>query len=84
MLLILASLVLVYVGTFSYWWLTNPIEVHTVNGKNVRTVEFRMTPFRWHTRYLWIPAFWFMQNVRGYESTGLIAAYEESVYFYAK
>lgn len=75
---------MVYVGTFSFWWLGSPVKVHTTNGKEVRTVEFHMTPFRWRTQSIWIPAFWFMENVLGYESAGLIAAYEDSVYFYAK
>jgi hypothetical protein len=82
--LIFLTLFFAYVGTFVSWWLGSPTQVRIVEGKQVRSVEFHMTSFRWHTRALWYPAFWFMQNVRGYESGGSILAYEESVYIYEK
>ena len=43
-----------------------------------------MTPFRWHTKALWEPAFLFMEQVCGYRPVVGVAAEEESVYTYAR
>ena len=43
-----------------------------------------MTPFRWRTRLIWVPAFWFMESVYGYGVTEGIAAGEESIYEFTR
>ena len=83
-ILILLVPTLTYVGTFTVWWLGSPTEVYTENGKRVRYVNFQMTPFRWHTRPLWEPAFFFMEEVCGYRPVAMVAAEEHSIYTYAK
>jgi hypothetical protein len=83
-LLLLLVLPLAYIATFSAWWLTSPSETLTESGRIVRYVNFHMTPFRWHTKALWEPAFLTMEQVFGYRCVAVVAAEEDSIYTYAK
>ena len=78
-------LLLLYVGTFSYWWLSSPArQVTTKDGRQVRVVEFQFNKVSWYTQIIWIPAFWFMEHVVGYGEPGFAAAYEHSVLLYVR
>jgi hypothetical protein len=85
-LILLSLLVLLfsYIGTFAWWWHNSPRRTFVMKGKQVQAVTFHMTPFRWHTRALWAPAFWFMWHVRGYQPGPAILAGEKSMYDYEK
>jgi len=82
-----ASLVLlsVYIGTFSYWWLHSPARTLTLKGgQQIYEVQFTFNWLSYHTEIIWLPAFWFMEHVCGYEYVGLIAMYDQSIYIYSK
>jgi hypothetical protein len=55
-----------------------------IKGKQVRVVEFHYNSFFCHTETIWIPAFWFVENVCGYESGGFAAMEENSIQLYLK
>ena len=74
----------IYVGMFSYWWLRSPSRVETWQGRQVRVVEFQFNAVSWHTEPLWTPAFWFIEQICGYERGGYAAMEEQSVQLYAK
>ena len=82
--LALTLIVGVYVVVFSYWWLRSPSRVEAQQGKQVRIVEFQFNALSWHTEPLWIPAFWFMESVCGYEQGGYAAMEGQSVQLYVK
>jgi len=73
-----------YCGVFSFWWFRSPSRQATWRGKNVRIVEFHFNSLSWRTRPFWTPAFWFVEDVCGYEQSGFIALYEQSVQIYLK
>ena len=73
-----------YVGTFSYWWLHSPTKELTIRGERVHEVQFTFNSISWHTQIIWLPAFWFMEHVCGYERVGFIAMYEHSIMVYSK
>jgi len=78
-------LLAIYVGTFSYWWLRSPARTLTLkDGQQIYEVRFTFNSLSYHTAYIWLPAFWFMEHVRGYEYVGLIAMYDQSIYIYSK
>jgi hypothetical protein len=78
-------LLVAYVGTFSYWWLRSPVKTTTTkSGRQVRVVEFQFNKVSWRTQVVWLPAFWFMEHVRGYQEAGFVAMYDESIMRYAK
>jgi len=79
----LGAVLLVYAGTFANWWLNSPSRVVPENGKAVRYVDFHMTPFRWRTQVLWVPAFIFVEYVCGYRVVSVIAAEHRSIYTFA-
>ena len=79
----LGALVL-YVSTFSYWWLTSPTKELVIQGHKVHEVQFTYNKVSYYTGPIWIPAFWFMQHVCGYEEVGFIAMYEKSIMVYSK
>ncbi len=84
-LLMLASLTAVlalYVGTFSFWWLTSPTRLEDFQRRRVRTVEFQFNSVSWRTEPFWAPAFWFMERVIGYEPGGLAAMEDHSILIY--
>ena len=62
----------------------SPSRVVTEKGKTVRYADFHMTPFRWRTQVLWIPAFLFVQYVCGYREVSVAPAEHMSIYTYAK
>ena len=68
-----------YVGTFSYWWLSAPSKIVNWRGQRVRFVDFQFNTFSWHTEIMWLPAFWFVEHVCGYEPGGFAAMHEQSV-----
>lgn len=75
----------IYCGTFSYWWLTSPSEEVTwKNGSQGRVVAFQFNRVSWHTHMIWLPAFWFMEKVVGYEAGGFAAMGDESIQEYLK
>jgi hypothetical protein len=76
--------IMAYVGSFAFWWFSSPTSLQIQEGKTARFVELHMTPFRWHTIYLWLPAILFMEHVRGYHCVEVIAMAQDSVCFYAK
>jgi hypothetical protein len=71
-------------ASFASWWTGSPTRVSTEGGKTVRVVELHMTPFRYHTIYLWIPGILFMEYVCGWRQVAELAAYQDSIYVYAK
>lgn len=76
---------LIYCATFSYWWLTSPVEEVTwKNGSRGRIVSFQYNWVSWHTQMIWIPAFWFMENVFGYERGGFAAMGHQSIMEYLR
>lgn len=78
-------LLLVYVSTFSYWWLRSPVKMTTTNSaRQVRVVEFQFNKVSWHTQIIWVPAFWFMEHVCGYQEAGFAAMDDKSIMRYAK
>jgi hypothetical protein len=58
--------------------------VETWQGKRVRIVEFQYNTLSFHTGVLWVPAFWFMEHVYGYQPGGYAAMFEHSIQLYAK
>jgi hypothetical protein len=84
-LVLVASILLaLYVSTFTYWWVRSPSSVFIDNGKRVHLVEFKWSKAYLQTEELWIPAFWFMTHVLGYEKAGSILMFENSIILYAK
>lgn len=83
-LLFVAAVMLLYVGTFATWWCASPRTERIEGGRRFLCVEFHMTPFRWQTRYLWLPAFLALRYVFGYSNYSSIESYEESVYTLVK
>lgn len=82
---VLLVLLAVYVGTFSYWWLRSPVKMTTTkSGRQVRVVEFQFNKVSWHTQIIWLPAFWFVEHICGYEEAGFAAMYDQSIQRYAK
>jgi hypothetical protein len=80
--LVLLSL---YIGTFSYWWLSSPVKKATAkNGRAVRIVEFQFNKVSWYTQIIWIPAFWFMEHGVGYQEVGFVAMYDQSIMRYGR
>jgi len=78
-------LLLLYVGTFSVWWLRSPNQtVGTYNGTWVHIVELRFNKFHWHTKFIWIPALLFMDKVCGYKQQAVAPMYDGTIVFYAK
>ena len=78
-------LLLTYIGTFTYWWQCSPVEHFTTkDGRQIRVVKFQFNKVSWHTRIIWLPAFWFMEHVCGYEKGGFAAMYDKSAMEYLK
>lgn len=75
---------LAYVGTFSYWWLSSPVIIKQVDGRDIRIVEFQFNRVSYHAQFIWLPASWFMERVCGYREAGFAAMHEESIQRYAK
>ena len=73
-----------YVGVFASWWLQSPSRLEMWQGKQVRVVEFQFNAISWHTEPLWTPAFWFVEEICGYEPGPYAAMEELSVQFYAR
>ncbi len=78
------SLVLLYAVSFVVWWQTSPVTTMTVQGKQYRSVELHFNAFFWRTQIIWIPAFWFMEHVGGYEFDGFAGMEEHSVIRFTK
>jgi hypothetical protein len=89
-LIVLACVATAYVGTFSYWWLTSPLEVmRTPDGTQVHVRKIRTRSIAGGLAEtldlsIWDPAFWYMVHVRGYRYYGFIAAFEDSAWVYGK
>ncbi len=79
-----ASVVAVYVGVFSIWWLGAKRTVVYVAGHRQIAVEVHQNEFMYHTQPIWEPAFWFMEYVCGYKYAGYIPAKDESTFVYEK
>jgi hypothetical protein len=80
----LVGLVAIYIGIFSYWWLSGSVTTTVVDGQKHRVVEVHQSDFMYHTQPVWEPAFWFMVHVRGYRYSGYIAEGEASRFVYLK
>jgi hypothetical protein len=61
-------LMMLYIGTFSFWWLRSPVQtITTQSGQQVRIIKFQDdSRVYWYTQTIWIPAFWFMEHICGY------------------
>ena len=84
--IVLGCLFAAYLGAFSYWWLTSPLEVMRLEGGvriHARKLVTRRIPNALPVE-AWQPAFWFMVHVRGYRYYGFIAAFEDSAYVYGR
>jgi hypothetical protein len=77
-------LLTVYVGLFSYWWLSAKRTVAVVNGQRQVVVKVHQCSLMDRTQAVWEPAFWFMRHVGGYRYAGYIAAMEDSAFVYEK
>lgn len=74
----------IYTGTFSFWWLRSPARLEMFQGRRVHIVEFQFNSVSWRTESVWVPAFWFMEHVYGYEPDGFVAMGDDSVLTYSK
>ena len=74
----------IYVGLFSHWWIRSPVKTKTIGGKQVRIVEFHFNALSYYTGPLWLPAFWFVERVAGYERGGYATMEKDSVIEYLK
>jgi hypothetical protein len=74
----------VYVGLFSYWWLTAKRTVAVVSGQRQVVIIVHETDLMHHTEPIWKPAFWFMERVGGFRYAGYIAAMEDSAFVYER
>lgn len=83
-LLGLITIMALYIGLFSFWWLRSPSHPWSAAGKPVRVVEFQYNALSWHTEPAWAPAFWFVEHVLGYRESGFVAMYERSVRVYLR
>jgi hypothetical protein len=81
-IVIISLALVVYVGTFSFWWLTGKSMSEVKNGKQVREVEVHQCNLMYLTQPIWDPAFWFMEHICGYRYNGYVAAYEDSVFLF--
>jgi hypothetical protein len=75
---------LLYCGTFTFWWLQSPTRTVYVGGKPAKLVEFQWNFVSYNTSAIWQPAFWFVQRGLGYRPAGLIALFEDSRSLYVK
>jgi hypothetical protein len=74
-----------YVGTFSYWWMRSPATTTTTKtGVRMHAVDFQFNKISWRTRVIWLPAFWFMKRVCGYQEGGFAPMYDESIFTFVK
>ena len=80
----LSMLLAVYVGVFSYRWMSAKRTVAAVNGRRHVEVQVHQGDLMYHTESVWKPAFWFMEHVGGYRYVGYIAAMEDSALVYEK
>ena len=65
--------------------LRSPVKMMTTNsGRQIRVVEFQFNKVSWNTQVIWLPAFWFMEHISGYQEAGFAAMYDESIIRYAK
>jgi hypothetical protein len=79
------ALLTLYVGTFSYWWLSSPVSQFAAkDGRQYRVVEFQFNKVSFHTYFIWVPAFWYMEHVVGYHPAGFVASYDQSIQEYVK
>ena len=74
----------VYVSTFSYWWLRSPSYSYTEGGVRVHGVKFKWSKAYLQTEAIWRPAFWFVEHALGYKCVGLVAMFENSEEYYEK
>lgn len=81
---VLSTCLAVYVGVFSYWWLSAKTTVAFVNGQRQVVVRVHENRCMRKTYPIWTPAFWFMEHVFGYRYAGYIAAMEDSAIVYEK
>jgi hypothetical protein len=73
-----------YVGTFSYWWLRSASYRYIEGGKRVHVVAFKWSKAYVRTEIMWAPAFLFVEHVLGYKRTGFVAMFEDSEEYYEK
>lgn len=81
---IMGLLLGIYILTFAYWWLRSPSSVFLDDGKRVHLVAFKWSKAYIATEELWVPAFWFMKHVMGYQKMGSILMFENSITHYIK
>jgi hypothetical protein len=77
-------LLAVYVGLFSYWWLSAKRTVVMASGQRHVEVQVHQTSLMYYTQPIWNPAFWLVEHVGGYEYAGYTAAMEDSAFVYEK
>lgn len=82
---VVLALLFAYVGTFSYWWQQSPRKLRmTKGGLQVEVVEFQVNKVSWNTWALWVPAFWAVEHVFGYQDAGMIAMEDQSIIRYVR
>jgi hypothetical protein len=72
LLLILVPIFVIalYVGAFSFLWLSGPVAIYSENGKSSRVVKLQPNAFYRLTDGIWGPGIYFMRHVCGYYYVG--------------
>ena len=78
------ALTVAYVGVFWSWWSQSPTRVYVERGREVRDVDIHYNRFFWKTDVIWIPAFWWMEYIRGYKYISVAAMEEQTIVTYSR
>jgi hypothetical protein len=84
LLVSILGVLLLYSAVFAFWWLRSPSRIEAYQSKQVRIVEFQFNAISCRTEPVWSPAFWFVEQVLGYERSGFAAMHDQSIQMYAK
>ena len=81
---VMLALTVAYVGVFWSWWSQSPTRVYVERGREVRDVDIHYNRFFWKTDVIWIPAFWWMEYIRGYKYISVAAMEEQTIVTYSR
>lgn len=58
--------IVLYIGTFSYWWLRSETNTYPMGDRQRWEVHFEFNALTYHAAPVWAPAWWWMEKVCGY------------------
>lgn len=73
-----------YISVFVVWWLRCPREIHAGPNGSIPLVACHSRSLPIHSETFWIPAFWSLKNLFGYQPVGFGPQLDGDVVFWAK